>query len=266
MNLAGHWDEAKTTHASKLMRLLYVDEAGISDERQEPFAVVAAVDVNGDTQWRAIDRDVSDLCKEYDVPPDVELKAYHLFRGTGPFQSWQRERREALQSGMLKIFTRYKLQVFCGIVERGYFSAVMNGIDPKQVDVRPQDLAFVAAVGLFEDYICGDSPAEAGIIVADVSDRQTVIKASLSDYRQRPLPGPFQTQFNHITEPVLFADSKECWGIQLADHCAFFIKREAMGKADSEKFYDLIREQVREYLSAHPKFRQERQRRRDFRI
>jgi hypothetical protein len=241
MSTATYWEAAKNSHANNLVRLVYTDEAGIGDERQEPFTVVAAVPINGDTQWRAIDADIVDLRKDHHVPAHVELKACHIFWGTDAFKSWKREDRVKLQRDFLLVLDRYKLKIFYGGIERAHFKQILAPIPPSEVDQQPQDIAFLMAMGDFENYLCGDSPGEVGAVIADNSDRENVFKESLSDYRKRPLRGIYNTKFNHLIEPVLFTDSKESWGIQFADHCAYFIKRHLMEKSDSEEYYNLIK-------------------------
>jgi hypothetical protein len=45
----------------KILRCVYLDDAGFGTEKDEPIAVVAAVLVNADQQWKAIERDVNDI-------------------------------------------------------------------------------------------------------------------------------------------------------------------------------------------------------------
>jgi hypothetical protein len=47
--------------ALNIVRLIYLDEAGRAAQAQEPIFVRAAIVVNGDKQWHAIESDFDDL-------------------------------------------------------------------------------------------------------------------------------------------------------------------------------------------------------------
>ena len=44
-----------------LVRLIYLDEAGISNPAHEPFLVVAGILIHGDKQWKLIEGDLVNL-------------------------------------------------------------------------------------------------------------------------------------------------------------------------------------------------------------
>jgi hypothetical protein len=69
-------------HGHKLVRIAYLDEAGISDK--EPFAVVAAVIIDGDRHWRALHDALSglaDLCAPPEKRNGFIFHATELFGG-----------------------------------------------------------------------------------------------------------------------------------------------------------------------------------------
>lgn len=53
------------------MRIAYFDEAGVADEAQEPFTVVAGVLINGDTQWHSIEAHARKIIETL-VPNDLK--------------------------------------------------------------------------------------------------------------------------------------------------------------------------------------------------
>jgi hypothetical protein len=44
----------------------------------------------------------------------------------------------------------------------------------------------------------------------------------------------------NLVDTVHFSDSRDTWRLQLADCCAYVIKRHETGKPDVHPFYDLI--------------------------
>jgi Protein of unknown function (DUF3800) len=231
---------ANLTHAQKIMRLVYIDESGVGDPNQEPFTVVAGVVINGDTQWKSFEADLGDMRKDFpQLLEDTELKARDLFWGRCAFQPWDRESRVSLQKELLKLIARHKLPIHAAFVERDFF----NGLYP-DLGVKPEDQALVMCLSAIETWFCGNAAGEVGTIIADRTQREKDFKDSLRLYRKAKV-GYSNAKFNHLIEPILFADSKEAWGIQLADHCAFFIKRShCMKKTDSEEFCKIIEDNV----------------------
>jgi len=52
-------------YGSKIVRVAYLDEAGISKPAEEPYCVVAGILVNADEQWKAVERhliEIADAC------------------------------------------------------------------------------------------------------------------------------------------------------------------------------------------------------------
>ena len=232
---------ANLTHAQKIMRLVYIDESGVGDPNQEPFTVVAGVVINGDEQWKSFEADLLDVRKDFpELSEDTELKARDLFWGTDAFQRWGRENRVSLQKEVLGLIARHKLPIYAAFVERGFF----NSLYP-DLGIKPEDLALVMCLTGIETWFCGSAPGEVGTIIADKSQREAMFKDSLRLYRKTKVMQT-KAKFNHLIEPILFADSKEAWGIQLADHYTYFIKRaHCMKKPDSLEFCEIIEPNVR---------------------
>jgi hypothetical protein len=233
--------KATLTHARKVMRLVYVDEAGTGDIKQEPATVVAAVIINGDTQWKNIESDIDDLRSDFPgLSRDTELKANKIFRGLGDFQSWNRLDRITLQKRLLGLIKRHNLPINAAVVDREYLKECTKG---KRAPTKPEDFALVMCLYETEAWFCGHAAGEVGCIVADESDRESNFKASLKTFRKYPI-GPVRAKYNHLIEPILFTDSREAWGVQLADHAAFFIKRMLLKKADSLEFFEIIKKNI----------------------
>ena len=51
------------------MRLVYLDEAGVSNQEQEPFLIVAGVIIDADQDWRSLDCHLKSLARKY-LPED----------------------------------------------------------------------------------------------------------------------------------------------------------------------------------------------------
>lgn len=83
---------------TKIMRLVYLDEAGISNLAQEPFLVVAGVAINADLQFKDIESHLDGLVQKH-IPEEkrdgIVLHSMELFHGTKRFpkEEWPLEKR-----------------------------------------------------------------------------------------------------------------------------------------------------------------------------
>lgn len=70
----------------KLLRLVYIDEAGISNPKQEPFLVVAGVIVHADQKLNAIERHLEHILERHIPARQRDGFVFHateLFNGGG---------------------------------------------------------------------------------------------------------------------------------------------------------------------------------------
>src|ERR1700722_7908440 len=83
----------------KIVRLVYLDEAGVSNPAQEPVLVVAGVIVNPDRQWKELEayfRDLAHTLFPDDDPYRFVFHAKDIFHGSGPFNRsrWPTQRAD----------------------------------------------------------------------------------------------------------------------------------------------------------------------------
>jgi hypothetical protein len=50
----------------------------------------------------------------------------------------------------------------------------------------------------------------------------------------------FPQRLDHLADTIYFGASRDSIGLQMSDHCNFFIKRHLMGRDDSERFYKVL--------------------------
>jgi hypothetical protein len=115
----------------RLVRLVYVDEAGITNRRHEPFLIVAGVIVDADMKLVAIERHLTRLVDRH-IPEQHRdgfvFHAMELFNGGGkvfvrpepgdPNPEWPLERRLAIADDLAAIPRKFDLPLAFGIVER----------------------------------------------------------------------------------------------------------------------------------------------------
>ncbi len=106
------------------MFAMYVDEAGVGDKRLEPWMLVACALIDGDQDWRSIERTVKQIIQE-DVPErlraNFEFKADALWGGRKPFDGWDRAERVKVQRRFLQTIADHRLPVTWGAVDRLFY-------------------------------------------------------------------------------------------------------------------------------------------------
>jgi hypothetical protein len=108
------------------VRLVYVDEAGISDKKQEPFLVVAAVIVDADKQLVALERHLDKIVSRH-IPQEHQetfvFHASHLFNEGGKVfvrdnPDWPLQKRLAIADELAAIPARFRLPLTMTWIER----------------------------------------------------------------------------------------------------------------------------------------------------
>lgn len=253
-----------------IIRMVYLDESGTGDPRREPFIIVAAVIIHVDTQWKAISKHLTEYA-DFVVPPEKrgEFKAFHakeLFSGGKIF-----ERKEGqygywwpLLDEILSIPKKYDLPIAFGFTRRSWFeagtqhhaSSVAAKIPPV---VGAQMLAFTMATIAIEHWMKHRAgPDEvAQMVMENNPHAQKFIHAAhrvISNPRLRDAlldaKGKKSVNISRIMWPIYFQDKIDSSMLQIADACAWAIRRRLSREKDSERFYAPLRGQFINDVSA----------------
>jgi hypothetical protein len=102
-------------YPTKLVRIIYSDEAGIGDEVVEPILVVAAVMIDGDHQWPVIDFVIQGILDKY-VP--AERRDSFEFKASRLFGQLSKGSNEVILREFLRIIETFQLPVLWGAIDR----------------------------------------------------------------------------------------------------------------------------------------------------
>lgn len=249
------------------MRLVYLDEAGVSRRGQEPYLVVAGIIVSPDHHWRPLEAHIRKLAVRY--APDQDpyrfiFHAHELFHGSGYFhrQTWEKDERWKILKTLAAIPKKFELPVIVGWLRRSRVEVYIGeGMSvPKEGNTEQwyEAMAHAAAIRLaaksIEGWMATNAQDELATIIAE--DRKGVksaVRFVHSGYTsQRPYEssdGLVRPEFKskHIIETVHFANKSESIILQIADTCAFLIKRQLMRRPDAAEFYPLLESQIVRY-------------------
>lgn len=228
------------------MRYVYIDEAGTS--AKEDYTVVVGVIIKPDAHWRQAEEAVLKL---YQSVPPQHRKGF-LFHSKAVWGSkkyrdgWSKEERLALIGNMAALPVRLGLSVAVGVAYRdAALAPLAERCDLSLADFNHME-AFIACAqraDLFLRERC--DPNEIAIAVCeDIPEKRRFLKISLQvaehsyvpidPSRARPTKAEmasgvvgqrFVSGVTHIKDGLHFAAKADSVLLQLADACAFAIRR-----------------------------------------
>jgi Protein of unknown function (DUF3800) len=246
---------------TKLVRFAFLDEGGIA--QHEPYAVVAGMFVHGDEQVIPLENRLEELVQKHIPENDREGFVFHaadIWGGGKYFKDkdvWPWERRAEILDDLVAIPGQLEIPVvYSWITKAERRPHIEQELRAKGREPRPYDfeiayhsIAFASCVLRIEQMMRDVWPDEiAQVIAEDNSDARKSIKgvlqilksparikaAGLTDVRMLPL--------QRIRGSVQFAEKSENRPLQLADTCAFIIRRRYYRHNErSARFYDKLK-------------------------
>jgi Protein of unknown function (DUF3800) len=244
---------------SKCVRLAYLDEAGISDVQQEPYLVVAGVILNGDQDWQPIERHLKSISRRHLPEDDRDGFIFHakdIWHGAKYFDRriWLRQKRMEILRELAEIPRRFHLPIVVGAVHRPSLAENMREkmpqVPPKSVDVWAHTEAYVQAIIEIDSWMGRRAPSEVVMVVAeDTPQVKMPLKAIHLGMRHDDDTYYTERGFSvvstrHVIDTVHFAEKADSSILQVADTCAFIIKRAIMDKPDAAPFFSALRPQL----------------------
>ncbi len=245
----------------RMMRLVYVDEAGVSNRRQEPILVVAGVIVHGDKQLRGVMRRL-DILMERHIPSehwaDFSFHATHLFNWGGPVftknhPDWPLERRLEVADDIAAMFKKFDLWVTYGSVERTNFPRRLDAsnMSEREITIGAHVTAYMVCALNVDHWFRQKTNDEICLMVVEDNQQVRRFLKETHKYNQRrdiieELNENEKTflPLKRIVEDPFFQPKHKSSALQLADFCAYVIKRKLMGDSRYDRFYGPISERM----------------------
>lgn len=239
------------------MRLIYLDEAGTSHPGQEPFLVVAGVVVHGDEQWKLIEDDLTNLVAETIPEPDRDGFVFHaleLFNGGRYFtrEKWPREIRWEILSRLIGIIIKHRIPIVCGFVDRNrYAGKIDEFLAPERVGDRLKrqiihGAAYTTCAMRAEKWMQQYAANEVAMFIAEDNPQIRRYIKTLHRLLRDPHQAIFQIDDDRVRpltktiDTIHFVEKNETSIMQLADVCAFVLRRRLAGKEDANQFLEPI--------------------------
>lgn len=233
------------------MRIAYLDEAGITARKQEPYAVVAGVIVHGDSQIKPLENALAKVVAEFPAAHLNErfIHTAKIYGGYGPFhksKGWTEAMRFSLLDQISSLFSQLQLHVVFGICDKAK-------LNPRIVhDHRDENQAahVTAAANCtlqIERYMREYCPDElAWIVMENTAENSRALKAMHRFFANVPpeLAAQYDNRWTPLTKirgTPQFEEKGDESILQIADYCAFVTKRQMMRDPFIERYFGPIR-------------------------
>ena len=264
------------------MRLVYLDEGGISNEKHEPYLVVAAAIMNPDEKWRLLEKYFQELTEEYFPRYEGAPIVFHakdIWHGSHQFDrdrpEWPLDRRTALLKRLAEIPQKFDIPIAAGYLHRASarqtIVSTTPNISPAKVRAIIHAEAFMLVARRVEQWMAKNATNEVAMLIAEDTHevKETIqayhriytdqILAKAANYvRIQSLPenmypdpdtwytykGRLPFLSKHIIDSVHFAKKDHSLLLQIADQCALIMKRKLMKKPYSDGLFALIAPQI----------------------
>jgi hypothetical protein len=235
----------------RVLRVVYLDIAGLANPNQEPFTVVAGVIINPDKQWISINKYLSDIADEYvgrTRPFDFYFHATELFHGTKNFprNKYDKETRFKILDRLVEIPRLFDSPIVWGHADRRLFAKGAAHCPPPHISplAAASSVAYSISASATEHWMkeIADSDEVAMLVMENDDQCKKLVKRThrlMSDEKLRP----FLEQRAHdlilhrLMYPVHFEEKTDSSALQIADVCAFSLKRYLMKAPEFERFY-----------------------------
>ena len=213
------------------MRLVYADEAGVSNPKHEPYLVVGATVVHADQKLIALERHFDRLVERH-IPPEYQdgfvFHAMELFNGGKVFDrtEWLLPRRLNIASDLAAIPKKFQLPVAFGWVERAKFpqTFTVDGMKPRELNAWSHVTAFMSCTMQVEHWMRRNTQNEICVMVVEDNDNARRVIRDTQRWHQNPKHAAMLDEesrkhfpFRKIKQDPLFESKRQSSPLQLAD-------------------------------------------------
>jgi hypothetical protein len=248
------------------VRLVYLDEAGISNPEHEPYVVVAGVIVDADKKLVAIERELQKIVQRF-IPAQYRegfvFHAKEIFNGgkknfIRDHPDWPDHIRTDVADALARIPRKFNIPVVIGHVERKNFPSTFDGssMSTKDKTIGAHLVAYVSCIMLVERWMRREASNEVSMIVVEDNEQaRTAIKDAQRIYKsgyeiRKAFPDGLTDKEKYffplrkIKHAPLFEPKEPASVLQIADYCAYVAKRRFMDSPFYRPYFDLLIPQI----------------------
>jgi hypothetical protein len=246
----------------EIVRLVYLDESGTGDRATEPHVVVAGVVVNADRQWKAVENYMRRASERYGQLLGVSKLVFHatdIFRGdeNGQWPNAKYDlhfRLKAIRT-ICNVPALFDLPVVTGFVERALGDARLPDDTPsEQTKVAHVAASVRCAVGVERYMRANAEKNEVAMLIYENTDharkmiRELHNDLSINGIQTLPNFANWELReylpVTRIIDTAYFADKADTCMLQIADACAFALRRYLAKRSHGEDLVNCFRPKV----------------------
>ena len=213
------------------MHLLYLDDAGSADNKNEQYIVLGGLSVF-EAQASFLTNELDQLAESISPanPQDVEFHASEIFaRREHPWNKMSKEEAQGVIKAVLQV------------IAKSYDSACVFACAIHKASYPNTDLiehSFEDLCSRFDRYLARlrlDGGRQRGLIILDESSHETTLQNLTKDFRTL---GTKWGVIRNLADTPFFVNSKASRIVQLADHVAYAVFRRY--NASDTQYFDFI--------------------------
>lgn len=236
------------------MRIAFLDEAGISNPQEEPYTVVAGVIVHADIDWHPLEDRLAYLSNLASRGEGgAVLHTTDIYSGKRRFhhsRGWTAKQRFELLDLIAEIPGKLNLPIVYGFYSR---ERAKENVGPGTIQ-DPAQLAHMMAAVLCTLQVeramrMIEGREICSIVMENTAQSRKVLKESQQFFRNPP--SDYVDDSNKGWMPLTrirgtpqFEDKEDASLLQMADFCAFIIKRQLMRAPKIERFFGPLRPHI----------------------
>lgn len=241
------------------VRVLYLDESGVGHIKRDRTLVVAGVVIHADTQWAQIASRLADVLSKAvptGVPRPTCLHATDIYHGSGEFarEHWEKGRRNDLLAATAQIIADFQLPVIWMAVDRAEHARDFPEDAPEDNKVNAYSVCTTGCLMQAESYMRQHVTEVASVVMEQNKQLQRRIPEMVEFLRdpgeesKNLLAGWEQVMpLSKIIDNPSFQPKSGSSILQLADYCAFAIKRRLENKSDGHRLVRPIMDNLLRY-------------------
>lgn len=241
-----------------IVRLVFMDEAGIGNPEQEPWLVVSGVIVDADKKLVAIERHIEKLVKRY-IPEEQQagfvFHAHELINGGGKVfdrKKWPIEKRLEIADALCATAKKFDLPLAFGFVERSKFTDKTPKLSAADRTLAAHGVAFMSTAMQVEMWMRQHTSGEVCLLVVENNDTARRLITDVHTAHQNPeklkklwggrIPEAEANYFpfRRIKQHPLFEPKSPSSLLQLADFYAYVFKKFLLTNVHYKRFYDVV--------------------------
>ncbi|NTG36966.1 DUF3800 domain-containing protein [Agrobacterium rhizogenes] len=238
-----------------MARIVYMDESGVT--KKDEVMVVVGIMVDADKQAHILEEEIRNVVKPHVRPENLDGYVVHAAHLNGNKNQPEELRdnklaRDAILDGMAALPAKLGFYIIASTIWWDRFSENQPGMEAHQQRVAMQATGIALISSAVDGLMHKRFAEECAWIIAE--NNHEVKEAALHHHREMKssqaayyaqMVGSFKGPFSKLRDGISFANKPDSPALQIADVCAWAIRRYYAVRDDrSKRFYDPLEKNI----------------------